>query len=166
MAQFYFLSVLFNILTGLIIVYGKRLTADSSSTEVAETGFSSDSSDEDFLSSEEPKKTGKKTEGLLSSIDSRSFRLVLGVLCMFVGLMKFLSVFRNDVPVIGDLIPAVAGLAGGAALLIEYYSASSSLGLELPEWVTKLFVDSRKYVGVLCLIAGLLHFICPQVMLL
>ena len=168
MAQFYFLSVLFNILTGLIIVYGKRLVPASKEnlpSESADDDFSQTDSEFESESTSASAST-TRMQGLLGNFDSRSFRLVLGVLCMFVGLMKFLSVFRNDVPVIGDLFPAIAGLAGGASLLLEYYTATSSVGLELPEWVTKLFVDSRKYVGVACLIAGLLHFVCPQVMLL
>ena len=156
MAQFYFLSVLFNLLAGLIIVYGKKLTGETSLTVTEEDSDLSPDSDEKH----------SKVSDALGKFDSRSFRLVLGVLCMFVGLMKFLSVFRNDIPFIGDIVPALAGLAGGAALLIEYYSASASVNLELPAWANRIFIESRKYVGVFCLSAGLLHFICPQVMLL
>ena len=80
--------------------------------------------------------------------------------------MKILSVFRNDIPVIGDLVPALAGLAGGAALLVEYYVSSSAADSTIPDNIQTVFIDSRKYIGVFCLLAGLLHFVFPQVMLL
>ncbi len=194
MAQFYFLSVLFNIIAGLILIYGKDLTKknatdlilsddknnadenDSDENDFNENDsadFSQEeifSDDEDAEKSEEKTKNQKKkfseTSKTLDFLNNSTFRLICGVLCVFVGIMKFLSVFRNDVPVIGDLIPALAGLVGGASLLLEYYISHATTKNELPSWVNKFFIESRKYIGIFCLLAGLLHFVFPQVVLL
>ncbi len=181
MAQFYFLSVLLNILTGLILVYGKKLSESKAEENdvPADVEIVSSSSEEDLLSEDIPSDSGEgeeenskkstvqeKVSEAFSSFDGRSFRLVVGVLCAFVGIMKLLSVFRNDVPVVGDLFPALAGLCGGASLLLDYYSDSSSLELNLPSFVETIFVDSKKYIGIACLISGLLHFVFPQVLFL
>ena len=177
MAQFYFLSILFNIITGLILVYGKNIASATKDVSVAEGAdddvLGGDLPDDDAevqSESSEGKDDGNSKVGnafrKFSSIDSRSFRLVVGVLSVFVGIMKLLSVFRNDVPVVGDLFPALAGLCGGASLLLDYYSDSSSLELNLPSFVETIFVDSKKYIGIACLISGLLHFVFPQVLFL
>lgn len=199
MAQFYFLSVLFNIIAGLILIYGKDLTkknstdlilsdkednsddenifADETSSENSALKDSEDFSQEEIFSSDKDdkksseksknqKKKSSETSKNFDFLNNSTFRLICGVLCVFVGIMKFLSVFRNDVPVIGDLIPALAGLSGGVSLLLEYYISHATTKNELPSWVNKVFIESRKYIGIFCLLAGLLHFVFPQVVLL
>ena len=51
-------------------------------------------------------------------------------------------------------------------MLVEYYVSSSAAGSTIPDNIQTVFIDSRKYIGVFCLLAGLLHFVFPQVMLL
>ena len=146
MIQFYFLSILFNLLTGLILVYCKDLTVSDDFDDASEI---SDGTKPELLNG-------------FDGLDNSTFRLVLGGLCVIAGIMKLLSSY--DVAVIGDLIPAVTSLLGGAALLIEYYSISSES--IIPEHVQGLFVDNRKYIGVACMIAAVLHFILPKVLFL
>lgn len=147
MAQFYFLSVLLNILAGLILVYGKNLAQQ-----------------EDFSGETEDAVSGR-TLGILD-FNSPVFRLVVGILCIFVAVMKILSVFRNDVPVIGDLFPVIAGFASGISILLEYYEASSSESSSVPQAAVRLFIGSRKAIGIACIAAGILHFVFPQIVLL
>lgn len=145
MLQFYFLSILLNLLTGLVLVYGKDLT----------TG-------------ESPRRQSKAA-GILGEnafFDDKTFRRVLGVLTAFTGIMKLLSVVRSDVPVVGDLLPALAGIFGGACILIEYYRANSSGQASLPGFVSAVFVERRKLIGYVCLAAAVLHFIFPEALLL
>lgn len=184
MAQFYFLSVLFNILVGLILMYGRELTAVSSdageedgnlpavdSFDTTEEGdFADFDGDADALS-ESSGSTGAGTSAVaakaslenFSLFNNKAFRLVTGVLSMFVAVIKLLS--PMDIPFIGDFIPAFAGLLGGFAFLVEYYEASSE-GSSLNETVQAIFIDSRKYLGLICLAAGVLHFLLPKVILL
>lgn len=171
MLQFYFLSVLLNIVSGLIFLYSQK---DSSSDEQDSASgsyddiFSDDSSDSDFSSDGKNSKSdgGKSKKLEIPFIDDSSFRLVLGILMILTGLMKLLSPIQYDVPVIGDLIPALAGLAGGFSILIEWYKNKSTVGIALPEILDKIFVEGRKYLGIFCIAAGVLHFIFPRVLFL
>ena len=80
--------------------------------------------------------------------------------------MKLLSPIQYDIPVIGDLIPALSGLAAGAFLLLDWYQENGSVPLVLPEPVQNLYDGGRKYLGVFCGIAAVLHFIFPTVLFL
>lgn len=153
MAQFYFLSIIFNVIAGLVLIYGSDFTK-------AEKLPAENNEETDF----EEKKANLFSE--IPLFENGNFRLVLGVLTILTGVMKILSVFRNDVPVIGDLIPALASFLAGASILIEYYLVSSSIENALPENVNRLFIEGRKYIGFFAVIAGVLHFIFPQVLLL
>jgi hypothetical protein len=137
MLQFYFLSVLLNAITGMILLF-------------------TDKDDPDFVS---------PIRMPAMSYDE-TFRLVVGILAAITGFFKLLTAIQGDVPVIGDLIPALAGLAGGFTLIYEFYRLRSSTEEEnLPRFVRKI-MSSKRYVGVACLIAAGLHFLFPNVLLL
>ena len=163
MAQFYFLSVLMNILAGLVLVFGVNLVSQKYDEDFeGEEAFDDDLGK---LSSESSASKVKKTFGELG-LDSPSFRMVIGIICVFVAIMKIISVFRNDVPVLGDLVPALAGFAGGASILLEYYISTTDTEVGINENVQKVFIDSRKGIGYFCFAAALLHFVFPQVLFL
>lgn len=173
MAQFYFLSILFNVAAGLILVYGSKLS-DLKQIEEKEVQVKKNvkKSRKKTTAPEEEAGEGKGASNAFGSfknapfLNDRTMRLVIGVLCGFVGLMKLLSVFKGDVPVVGDIIPAVAGLLAGASLILEYYMNTTTEPLSVSESVVVLLVDSRKYIGLFCLLAAVLHFIFPGVLLL
>lgn len=135
MLQFYFLSILFNTVTGLVL-----LVADG----------------ED-----------KVSEGKLPVfVFDETFRLVLGILTAVTGFFKLLTAVRGDIPVIGDLLPAIAGLAGGFALLYEFYKNRSTVeDIQLPPVVQRI-VEGRRYVGIVSLVAAACHFLFPTVIFL
>ena len=171
MLQFYFLSILLNLITGMILVYGtdfsKIKKQEEKDTTVVDFSLDTDKNENDIS------KAGKKKESSLKNMfgnsalfSDRIFRLVLGILTLFVGLMKLLSVVHDDIPVVGDLIPALAGLSGGFCLLVEYYLENASTELRLPGIIERLFVDDRKYIGWFCIVAAVLHFAFPDVLLL
>ena len=60
-------------------------------------------------------------------MESKNFKLVLGVLSVLVGLLKLLSVVQNTTPVLGDLFPALAGLLGGFCVLLQFYMETNSI---------------------------------------
>ncbi len=175
MLQFYFLSVLLNIIAGLVFLYGSK---EDSFDSVSSSNFSGDifsdgnnneiNSDENASEKNEIKDgNGKESKNLeIPFLEDSSFRLVLGILMVLTGLMKLLSPIQYDVPVVGDLIPSLAGIAGGISILLEWYKNKSTLALSLPEVLEKLFVDGRKYLGIFCIAAGVLHFIFPRVLFL
>ncbi len=174
MLQFYFLSVLLNIIAGLILVYGIDFNTSGLDGAVAKTdGDTSVDDSDDIFADEQPAKDGSALpfgKTLVSTsaafLNDSTFRLTIGILAVLVGLIKLFYTVQNDVAVIGDFVPAIAGLAGGASILVEYYTVRSEFGLTLPSFFETLFFEGRKYLGVFCIIAGVLHFIFPRVLFL
>ncbi len=138
MIQFYLLSVVFNTLTGLLLILSKPLAEDAQEAAIAGLPF----------------------------YETKNFRLIVGVITAFAGIMKLLTVTNNDIPIIGDIIPAVVGIIGGACLLYEFYISSSSVKMNLNPLFENIFVNGRKYCGIACLIAAFLHFLVPQALFL
>ena len=138
MIQFYLLSVVMNVAAGLVLIFTKEILEDAAQASAAGLSF----------------------------LETKNFRLALGVLSAFVGIIKLLSVVQGDVPVLGDLVPAVAGIVGGACLLYEYYKVSSTVPVTMPSFFETLFVSGRKYVGIACVAVGTVHFILPRVLFL
>lgn len=193
MLQFYFLSILLNLVAGLIFIYAVKgegetnLVLSDSDDPFAEGGASSASADfdpeKDDLDlnldedasgagdSDSPKnKKSSSAAGLKSLavpfLGDKTLQLVVGILSALTGLMKFLSPIQYDVPVVGDLIPSLAGLAAGAVLLLDWYQDRSDVAITLPEAVQNIYEGGRKYLGIFCIIAAVLHFIFPRVLFL
>jgi hypothetical protein len=81
-------------------------------------------------------------------------------------LLKLLSSTRGDIPVIGDIVPALVGLGGGFILIFEYYNTRSALNTEKSEKLA-LFVESNKrWMGFIVLASAALHFLFPGVLFL
>ncbi|MDR0656511.1 MAG: hypothetical protein LBG22_09385 [Treponema sp.] len=136
MIQFYFLSIICNGAAGFLL-----------ST--------------DRVSTEESIEDSQKL-----SLGSETFRLVLGVLTSLTGILKLLSPVQGEVPVIGDIIPALAGLAAGFSLLFEYYRRTSTLQSGKTEGLENFIGRNKKWIGIAALISAVFHFLIPQVPLL
>lgn len=98
-----------------------------------------------------------------SLFSNKSFRLATGILAVVIGFLKLFIVVQPDIIIFGDLLPVIAGIAGGANILIDYCREYSSVEINLSEFFTKLFVTGRKYVGILCVIVAVLHFLFPRI---
>lgn len=177
MLQFYFLSIMLNLLVGIILVYATNfMEADkvkASSAPDFDEISGSDVIDDNTLGVEENSVAEEKSEKNGSDffkggafLDDSSFRLIIATLAGLTGVMKLLSPIQNDVPVAGDILPALAGIAGSFALLLEYYSHKTSLDFNMPSILESVFVGGRKYLGIFCIIAGVLHFVFPRALIL
>ena len=95
------------------------------------------------------------------SLNNETTRLVIGVLSFVTGILKILSPVRGNIPVIGDLFPAIAGLAGGFVLVFEYYrsKASDASILDYMERIVSLITRQRKIAGFVCIAVAAIHFI-------
>lgn len=153
MLQFYFLSILLNLVTGLVLFCEKAPAQE----DFLDDGFDPPSDGGDGARSGNP---------LLGLMESKNFNLVLGVLDVLVGLLKLLSVVQNGVPVLGDLFPAAAGLVGGFCVLLQFYMETNSIDYVPNGLLQKVFVDSRRTVGICCLAVATLHFVFPRVLFL
>lgn len=172
MLQFYFLSVLLNLIAGFILIYASDYSGVKNDLESADLSVSEDDfqelSEEEKSTSEKnsDSKKSKKSLSLETFLQDKLFCLVTGVLSVLVSIFLLLSPIKGDVPVIGDLIPVLAGFGAGGALLLDYYSNKSNMELKLPSIIKTVFIDERKYLGIFCILAGVLHFIFPKVLFL
>jgi hypothetical protein len=109
-------------------------------------------------------------EGSLK-FSSRSgvFRLVLGILCTLTGVLKLLSP-SQDLPILGDLVPALAGFLAGFVLIFGYYREHASIGASVPEGkldrIGDAFLKYKKGLGFILLASAALHFLFPQALFL
>jgi len=101
-------------------------------------------------------------KGALSfSLNNETVRLIIGGASFITGILKILSPVRGNIPVVGDLFPALVGIAGGFLLLFEFYrnKTSGSPAFDFMERFASLITRNRKISGFVCLAAALLHFL-------
>ncbi|MDR1127842.1 MAG: hypothetical protein LBL20_00900 [Treponema sp.] len=146
MVQFYFLSILLNALAGFFLV----------------SGFMNDAGKGEGGGS--PAYSGNPH--IPAFLKNESLRLVIGVLCMVVGLLKILSSTQGDIPVIGDLFPALAGLMAGFVLAFDFYRNRSSLEENRPAGFGQFLLNHKKAIGFTAIASAALHFLFPSVLLL
>jgi len=138
MIQLYFLSIVLNGLTGLLLVFGDAIEGDSTSN-----GFKL------FLS-------------------SWGLRLVLGILAAITGILKLLSPIMNKIPILGDILPALAGLAAGFVLIFGFYRENSTRNDTegTLDRIGDAFLHYKKAVGITLLVVAVLHFLFPTALFL
>ncbi|MBI9105196.1 MAG: hypothetical protein JEZ04_00535 [Spirochaetales bacterium] len=91
-----------------------------------------------------------------------TLKLVVGILSFVVGILKLLS--SMDVPVAGDLLPALCNIAVGIALTLDYYKDRTEAGSS--EKLNDFFARKSSFIGVGAVVFGFLHFLIPRVLLL
>ena len=100
------------------------------------------------------------------SFKDETFRLIVGILAILVGLLKLLSP-ADDTPIIGDLVPALAGFISGFILIFEYYRNRATLETtEKAEKIDRLLVSNKKIIAIATIVAAALHFFFPGALLL
>lgn len=98
--------------------------------------------------------------------EASPFRLAGGIAAAAVGILKLLLVTAGDVLIIGDLVPALAGIIAGIILLSEYFREKT---IGLPAWLTHVadFLIAGKPVwGIAAVAAAVLHFFFNQALFL
>jgi len=100
------------------------------------------------------------TDGL----STRRGKLAAGLSALFVGLLTL--VFPSLPPIVlGDLVPSIAGLAMGVALLFEVLRQESLFPAERAgenERMARAPIAYRTTLGMLGLAAALVHFFLPE----
>jgi hypothetical protein len=104
------------------------------------------------------------------SLRNSTCRLILGILCAIIGILKLLSPSMDNIPILGDLVPALAGVAAGFILVFGYYREHVSVGVVEPEGkldrIGGTFLKYKRPVGFLLLVSAALHFLFPQALFL
>ena len=134
MIQLYFLSIVFNGLTGFLLMMGE--TGDSGTIE----------------------------SSIKFSPFSGGFRLILGILTTLTGMLKLLSPVEKQVPILGDFLPALAGIAAGFILIFGFYREHSTrVDREgRLDRIGDTFLQYKKIAGIVLLVISGLHFLFPN----
>ena len=145
MIQIYFLSVISCLIAGLTLISGEE--KDSQEDSVIRLGV------------------------FLNILRDKKFRLILGIITMAAGVLKILSPAEGNIIILGDLLPAAAGIVSGFILFIENYSntkidKSEDIVIEDKKASLDYFLKNKKLVGFATIAAAILHFIFPGVFLL
>jgi hypothetical protein len=139
MIQLYFLSILCNGLTGCMLILEKGADQDSIESSL---GF---------------------------TFHNSAFRLILAILSVIIGILKLLSPALDSRPIIlGDLIPALAGILSGFILFFGYYRERASVsGVESAlDRIGGSFLKYKRAVGLALFVSAALHFLFPKALFL
>ncbi|HUZ18526.1 MAG TPA: hypothetical protein VMV68_09060 [Spirochaetia bacterium] len=137
MLQFYLLSVVMNLIAGVMLSAG-------------------------YLETKIPVLSGIK-----EFVEARpGLNLTIGIITLIVGLFKLLSVTNGDVPVVGDLLPALAGLTMGYMLILDYYKSKSDVTSPFVATSERIFLANRIPIGIAGMVIAVVHFLLPRVLFL
>jgi len=137
MPQFYLLSIVSNVLTGLVL-----------------SG--------DYLGSRLP-----FLAAFRSWLEHRGAAIALGVVTAVVGVFKLIILSPGEkVPVAGDLLPALAGIALGATLFFEASLRRPNPSESKVDRYAKAVLSYRVPLGLAGLAVALLHFLFPGAVIL
>ncbi|MFW5688944.1 MAG: hypothetical protein ACOC1U_05155 [Spirochaetota bacterium] len=99
--------------------------------------------------------------------ERRGLVLTVGIATAVVGLLKlFLRAPADSIPVAGDLLPAVAGIATGGVLILSQMGRRSEIGPEVSQAPPPALVEYKSPIGLAGIIVGLLHFLFPGAVIL
>ncbi len=139
MVQFYFLSIVANLLGGM------ALSADYLSKKVK------------FMASWE------------DFFVKQNVRITIGFSALIVGILKLIvKPIGWAVPFAGDLLPALAGIVVGVALLVDFFKkkTETEVAKESIEKVEKVVITYRVPLGIGSIVIALLHFFIPGALFL
>jgi len=116
--------------------------------------------------------SGNEGESINSQKFSPVFYLVLGILSAVTGVLKLLSPTMDKIFILGDLIPAAAGIISGLMLIFGIYrrispvaSSEVSVSGSLDNIALNLLAF-KKPIGISLLAVAVIHFLFPQALFL
>jgi len=142
MVQIYFLSIVLNGLAGFLFVFADLGGDDSAQNNAKFSSFGS------------------------------GFRLTTGILAAVTGILKLLLPMgeggKTGMPIMGDLLPAVASLVAGFILIFGFYRerAPQVDSEEKINHFGEIALHYKKAVGIALLAVALLHFLFPTALFL
>jgi hypothetical protein len=146
MIQLYLLSIVLNGLAGFLLVSGDAIEGGSTASG-----------------------------GSRFSLSSGGLRLVLGILTAITGILKLLLPVHPEgskpIYVLGDLLPALAGIGAGFILIFGFYRKSPA-GSDSTDTEGKIdrigdtLLQNKKIAGITLLAISVLHFIFANALFL
>ena len=98
--------------------------------------------------------------------EKQAWRVIFVVLLLFTGVFKILSVTRGDVPVVGDLLPALSLFLIGISLLSAFIADKSEIEDTFVHKINSVLAPNSHIAGVSAIVIGILHFLFPSVLFL
>lgn len=98
--------------------------------------------------------------------EKQAWRVIFVILVLFTGLFKILSVTKGDVPVVGDLLPALSLILIGISLLSGFIADKSETEETPVHKINSVLVPNSHIIGVSSIVVGILHFLFPSVLFL
>jgi hypothetical protein len=109
----------------------------------------------------------EKTEAFLPFKDlfsRKNVRTAIGISAFVVGFLKLLLPVQTVV--VGDLLPALAGLTMGAGLILGILRERSNVSGETVDNLEKTVMTYRVPLGISGLVISALHFLLPRALFL
>jgi hypothetical protein len=102
-----------------------------------------------------------------SSLFGGGFRLAFGIVAAAIGILKLLSPFEG-MYILGDLIPALAGIVSGFILIFAFYREHSVKVDDEGKLdrFGEFFLRNKKVSGIVLLAIAILHFLAPRALFL
>ncbi len=105
--------------------------------------------------------------GLKDLAQQRNLRIGVGIAAGVVGILKLIVRAPGEtVPVAGDLLPALAGIALGGLLLADTFRVSRDDEPAAVDKVTNAVMPYRTPIGLGGIVVALVHFILPSLIIL
>ncbi len=96
---------------------------------------------------------------------NKRLAIIVGIFSIFLGFLLILT--TNNVPIIGDIIPAIFGIVGGCVLVFRSWEKYSYKGKNKTITLLISFLNANSAIfGLLTVIVGLIHVFFPEVILL
>lgn len=100
-------------------------------------------------------------------LEQSGFVFGLGIAAVLAGVLRLLSVTEGDVPVVGDLLPALSGVVLGASLLtMAYEERPQHVDSPFLSTMNRVLLQPRRVTGTAFAIIGGVHFLIPGVLIL